>query len=54
LTALLHEHVRQFGFAADGRLFRGERNDGEALTKLQLNHRTEMIVQAREAGLGRG
>src|SRR5690606_17318373 len=29
LTALLHEHIRLFGTAADGRLFRGERNDEE-------------------------
>jgi integrase len=29
LTALLHSHMRQFGTAADGRLFTGERNDQE-------------------------
>ncbi|MGI8817450.1 MAG: hypothetical protein ACR2G2_19795 [Pseudonocardia sp.] len=29
LTALLHEHIKEFGTAADGRLFRGERNEGE-------------------------
>jgi integrase len=29
LTALIHEHVRLFGMAPDGRLFTGERNDEE-------------------------
>jgi integrase len=29
LTALLHEHIKLFGTAPDGRLFRGERNDDE-------------------------
>lgn len=32
LTALIHAHVKEFGFAPDGRLFRGERN-GEELPK---------------------
>jgi integrase len=35
LTALLHAHVRQFGTAADGRLFTGERN-GSELPKLTI------------------
>ncbi len=35
LTALLHEHLRQFGTAPDGRLFIGERNDQE-LPKLTI------------------
>jgi len=29
LTALIHDHIKQFGTASDGRLFRGERNDQE-------------------------
>ena len=29
LTALLHQHIEQFGTAHDGRLFRGERNADE-------------------------
>lgn len=29
LTALLHQHIEQFGTAKDGRLFRGERNEDE-------------------------
>jgi integrase len=29
LTALLHQHIAQFGVGPDGRLFRGERNDDE-------------------------
>jgi len=29
LTALIHAHIKQFGIAPDGRLFRGERNDQE-------------------------
>ncbi|WP_306748291.1 hypothetical protein [Saccharothrix yanglingensis] len=33
MTALLHSHIRQFGTAADGRLFTGERN-GQELPKL--------------------
>jgi integrase len=36
LTALIHEHVRQFGTAADGRLFTGERN-GEELPRNTIN-----------------
>jgi integrase len=36
LTALLHEHIEQFGIAPDGRLFTGERNHGE-LPKLTIN-----------------
>ncbi|WP_033439390.1 tyrosine-type recombinase/integrase [Saccharothrix sp. NRRL B-16314] len=35
LTALLHSHIRQFGTAADGRLFTGERN-GQELPKLTI------------------
>jgi integrase len=35
LTALVHEHIDLFGFATDGRLFRGERNDQE-LPKLTI------------------
>jgi integrase len=35
LTALLHEHLRRFGTASDGRLFRGERNQAE-LPKLTI------------------
>ena len=35
LTALLHEHIRQFGTAPDGRLFFGERNAAE-LPKLTI------------------
>ncbi|GGS61439.1 tyrosine-type recombinase/integrase [Actinokineospora fastidiosa] len=35
LTALLHAHMKQFGTAPDGRLFRGERN-GEELPKLTI------------------
>jgi len=29
LTELLHAHIKEFGTAPDGRLFRGERNAGE-------------------------
>src|SRR6266568_2488310 len=29
LTKFIHAHIAQFGLAADGRLFRGERNDEE-------------------------
>jgi hypothetical protein len=29
LTALIHAHIKDFGVAPDGRLFRGERNDQE-------------------------
>ena len=29
LTALLHAHIAEFGVGADGRIFRGERNDNE-------------------------
>lgn len=29
LTALLHRHITEFGTGADGRIFRGERNDKE-------------------------
>jgi integrase len=29
LTALLHAHMAEFGTGPDGRIFRGERNDGE-------------------------
>jgi integrase len=36
LTALIHEHVRTFGTADDGRLFRGERNE-DHLPKLTIN-----------------
>lgn len=36
LTALLQEHLKQFGTAPDGRLFRGERNAGE-LPKLTIS-----------------
>lgn len=36
LTALIHEHVRLFGMAPDGRLFTGERND-EELPKGTIN-----------------
>lgn len=36
LTALIHEHVRQFGTAPDGRLFTGERN-GEELPRNTIN-----------------
>jgi integrase len=32
LTALLHKHIAEFGVQADGRLFVGERNDGELPT----------------------
>jgi integrase len=35
LTALLHEHIEEFGTAPDGRLFVGERN-GEELPKLTI------------------
>ncbi|MCX2949899.1 tyrosine-type recombinase/integrase [Lentzea sp. NEAU-D7] len=35
LTALLHRHMRTYGTARDGRLFRGERNDDE-LPKLTI------------------
>ncbi|MDU0294736.1 tyrosine-type recombinase/integrase [Saccharothrix longispora] len=35
LTELLHSHIRQFGTAADGRLFIGERN-GQELPKLTI------------------
>ncbi|WP_028926316.1 tyrosine-type recombinase/integrase [Pseudonocardia acaciae] len=35
LTAMLHEHLRAFGTAPDGRLFRGERNADE-LPKLTI------------------
>jgi integrase len=35
LTALLHRHMRMYGTAPDGRLFRGERNDDE-LPKLTI------------------
>ncbi|MBM7813124.1 tyrosine-type recombinase/integrase [Saccharothrix algeriensis] len=35
LTALLHRHIRTFGTAPDGRLFRGERNNDE-LPKLTI------------------
>ena len=36
LTALIHAHINAFGFAPDGRLFRGERND-EELPKGTIN-----------------
>lgn len=36
LTALIHEHIAQFGTAPDGRLFVGERNNAE-LPKLTIN-----------------
>jgi integrase len=36
LTALLHDHIRTFGTAPDGRLFVGERN-GSELPKLTIN-----------------
>lgn len=36
LTALLHEHMEQFGTTADGRIFFGERNH-EELPKLTIN-----------------
>jgi integrase len=32
LTALLHAHIQEFGVQPDGRLFVGERNDGELPT----------------------
>jgi integrase len=32
LTALLHTHIQEFGVQPDGRLFVGERNDGELPT----------------------
>jgi integrase len=32
LTALLHAHIQEFGVQPDGRLFVGERNDGEPPT----------------------
>jgi integrase len=35
LTALINEHIDLFGFAPDGRLFRGERN-GQELPKLTI------------------
>ncbi|HYS34039.1 MAG TPA: integrase, partial [Pseudonocardiaceae bacterium] len=36
LTALLHEHIKEFGTTPDGRLFVGERN-GKELPKLTIN-----------------
>ena len=45
LTALIHAHVGAFGFAVDGRLFRGERNDGE-LPKGTIN-RMWRLARAR-------
>lgn len=36
LTALIRAHIKQFGFAPDGRLFRGERNN-EELPKGTIN-----------------
>ena len=35
LTVLIHEHIREFGFTQDGRLFTGERNSNE-LPKLTI------------------
>jgi len=32
LTALFHAHIQEFGVQKDGRLFIGERNDGELPT----------------------
>jgi integrase len=48
LTALIHAHIAAFGLAADGRLFRGERNDEElpkgTINKTWRRARAEVFV----------
>jgi integrase len=46
LTALLQDHLKQFGTAPDGRLFRGERNASELpkLTIIKAWRRARAIV----------
>jgi integrase len=54
LTALLHSHIRQFGTAADGRLFTGERNAGElpklTITRAWKRARTAVLTPEAAAG----
>jgi integrase len=48
LTELIHAHVRRFGLAPDGRLFRGERNEGEVphgtISKIWRRARAEVFT----------
>lgn len=50
LTALLHEHIAEFGTAPDGRVFRGERNDDELpkLTIVRAWKRARLMVLTAE------